>query len=168
MTSNLTVRMPSVSTAGTSCGTRAETFLSRAKALYEGNLKAAPAKGHERAIRRKLDGSLNLSIHEGAEILRRADDPSAVDLLRAYAIDGGKGHCIHIALVSSPCVEQSDVTVIERDIFMTVSRFMPEVDAALHAPKTCRELRRLREMEIGIEARMNALLCAAEGSYDQG
>jgi hypothetical protein len=168
VTSNFILREPRVSTAEALSGTvtRAETFLSRAKALYDGNLKAAPAKGSERAIRRKLDGSLNLSIHEGATILRHADDIEAVDLLRAFALDGGK-HRIHITIDLPQSVNCRDLEALERDIYMGVSRFILDGDAAAHSIlKTNPDLRRLRNEAIGIEARINAFVRVAAGEGD--
>jgi hypothetical protein len=162
VTSNLTLRMPSVSTAETECG----TFRSRAKAIYDRNLKGAPIRGSERAIRRKLDGSLNLSIDEAATIVSRASDEDAVDLVRGFALDSGK-HRIHITLDVPPRFECRDLEALERDIYMGVSRFILDGDAAAHSIlKTNPDLRRLRNEAIGIEARINAFVRVAAGEGD--
>jgi hypothetical protein len=162
--SNFIVREPKFSTAETNCGT-ADTFRSRAKAIYDRNLKGAPVRGSERAIRRKLDGSLNLSIDEVVSIVQGVTDEDSVDLLRGLAIDGGK-HRLHISLDIPQNVSCSDIESLERDIFMNVSRFILDGDATARSSRTNVELRKLRNEAIGIEARINAFVRVAAGEGD--
>jgi hypothetical protein len=147
--------------------TRADTFRARVRALFEGNLKAAPVSGGDRAKRRKIDGTLHISIDEAVTIVRHADDAAAVDLLRAVAVDAGKGERVHVAL-SPVLVAIRNFDDAERDFALTSSRFLCAIDDAKSARLTPRhgEARRLRELEIGLEARANALLNAAEGDID--
>lgn len=164
--SNLIARLPSVGAAVRNNGTPAfaDTFRARVRTIFDGNRKGAPIAGCERYIRMKLDGTKRLSIDEAVTIVRHVDDAAAVDLLRAVAVDAGKGERVHVALSSVQFAALS-FDEAERECALWDARFLCAADDAktMRLSDHSREARQLREVAIGAEARRSAVLRMAEG-----
>jgi hypothetical protein len=140
---------------------RADRFREAVRQHNGGGLKTLPIRGSERAIRRKLDASLNLSIDEATAILFYAPDVEAIAYLRALTADAGKDDRIDVA----PCApaEVCDVPTAELEFCAEAARFVALVDEERHGMHHSSVLlRRIHDEQVGVAARSRALLSALE------